>query len=168
MEKTLYDFTLPDLDGRHVPLRRFEGKVLLLVNVASKCGFTPQYAGLQALYERYRDRGFEVLGFPANDFLLQEPGGSEQIRSFCSLTYGGSFPMFAKISVRGRRIHPLYRFLTDKSTNPRFGGRITWNFNKFLVDRQGSVVDRFDSRDEPLSPRLSDAVERELRPEPAS
>jgi glutathione peroxidase len=119
---SLFDFALPDLDGREVPLSRFAGKVLLLVNVASKCGFTPQYAGLQALYERYRDRGLEVLGFPANNFLFQEPGSNAQIKSFCSLTYGVSFPLFAKISVRGRTMHPLYRFLTDKSTNPRFGG----------------------------------------------
>jgi glutathione peroxidase len=160
---SLFDFALPDLDGREVPLSRFAGKVLLLVNVASKCGFTPQYAGLQALYERYRDRGLEVLGFPANNFLFQEPGSNAQIKSFCSLTYGVSFPLFAKISVRGRTMHPLYRFLTDKSTNPRFGGRITWNFNKFLVDRQGGIVDRFDSREEPLSERVVSAVERELR-----
>jgi glutathione peroxidase-family protein len=160
---SLYDFTLADLDGVQVSLSGFAGKVLLLVNVASKCGFTPQYAGLQALYERYRDRGFEVLGFPANDFLFQEPGSNAQIKSFCSLTYGVSFPVFAKISVRGRKIHPLYRFLTEKASNPRFGGRITWNFNKFLIDRQGRIVDRFDSRTEPLSEQVTFAVERELR-----
>ncbi len=140
-------------------MRRFQDKVLLLVNVASKCGFTPQYAGLQSLYDRYREKGFEILGFPANDFLWQEPGSDKEIMHFCSTKYGVSFPLFSKITVKGKNIHPLYKYLTEKETNPGFDGKITWNFNKFLVDRKGQVVDRFDSKVEPLDPRVLTAVE---------
>ena len=155
----IYDFVMKDISGVDVPLRSFNGKVLLVVNVASKCGFTPQYAGLQSLYERYRERGFEILGFPANDFLWQEPGSDQEIKQFCSTTYSVSFPLFSKITVKGRNIHPLYRFLTDKETNPSFSGKITWNFNKFLVDRNGRIVNRFDSKVEPLDERVLSAVE---------
>jgi glutathione peroxidase len=159
---SVYGFTLPDINGQEMSLGSFRGKVLMLVNVASKCGFTPQYAGLEHLYERYRQRGLEILGFPANDFLRQEPGSNEQIKAFCTLNYGVNFPMFAKISVKGRRIHPLYKYLTDKTSNPEFGGGITWNFTKFLVDRTGQVVGRFSPREEPESERLVSAVERLL------
>jgi len=159
---SVYDFTLPDIDGQQTSLGSFRGKVLMLVNVASKCGFTPQYAGLERLYGRYRQRGLEILGFPANDFLRQEPGSNEQIKAFCTLNYGVNFPMFAKISVKGRRIHPLYKYLTDKTSNPEFGGGITWNFTKFLVDRMGHLVGRFSPREEPESERLVSAVERLL------
>ena len=155
----IYDFVMKDIAGVDVPLLNFRGKVLLVVNVASKCGFTPQYAGLQSLYERYRERGFEILGFPANDFLWQEPGSDQEIKQFCSMTYNVSFPLFSKIPVKGRNIHPLYRFLTDKETNPSFSGKITWNFNKFLVDRNGRIVNRFDSKVEPLDERVLSAVE---------
>jgi len=155
----IYDFVMKDISGVDVPLRSFNGKVLLVVNVASKCGFTPQYAGLQSLYERYRERGFEILGFPANDFLWQEPGSDQEIKQFCSTTYSVNFPLFSKITVKGRNIHPLYRFLTDKETNPSFSGKITWNFNKFLVDRNGRIVNRFDSKVEPLDERVLSAVE---------
>ncbi len=157
-----YDFVMKDIQGADVPLSTFKGKVLLVVNVASKCGFTPQYAGLQSLYERYRGKGLEILGFPANDFLWQEPGSNQEIRQFCSTKYGVSFPLFSKISVKGRSIHPLYRFLTEKETNPGFSGKITWNFNKFLVDREGRIVNRFDSKVEPLDQRLLDGVETAL------
>jgi glutathione peroxidase len=159
---SLYDFTLADIEGRDVSLAQFRGKVLLLVNVASRCGFTPQYAGLQQLYERYRERGLEILGFPANDFLRQEPGTNEQIKAFCTLNYGVNFPMFAKISVKGRKIHPLYKHLTERTSNPDFGGAISWNFTKFLVDRTGRIAERFAPRETPESERLIAAVERLL------
>ena len=155
----LLDVTANRLDGSRASLSAFEGSVVLIVNVASKCGFTPQYAGLQSLYERYRERGFEILGFPANDFLWQEPGSDQEIKQFCSTTYSVNFPLFSKITVKGRNIHPLYRFLTDKETNPSFSGKITWNFNKFLVDRNGRIVNRFDSKVEPLDERVLSAVE---------
>jgi glutathione peroxidase len=159
---TIHDFKAKDIGGTERSLSEFAGKVLLIVNVASKCGFTPQYKGLQALYTRYHERGFEVLGFPTNDFMHQEPGTDAEIKAFCSLTYGVTFPMFAKITVKGKDIHPLYAFLTDKKTDPRFGGKITWNFNKFLVDRSGAIVGRFDSKDEALGDKIPRMVEEVL------
>ena len=159
---SIYDFKAKDIDGADRSLSEFAGKVLLIVNVASKCGFTPQYKGLEALYERYRDRGFEILGFPANNFLWQEPGTDADIKSFCGLRYGVTFPMFSKISVKGKDIHPLYAFLTGEETDPGFAGKITWNFNKFLVDRAGKVVQRYDSKDEPMGDRIPPAVEESL------
>jgi glutathione peroxidase-family protein len=152
--KTIYDFVVNDIDGKERSLSEFAGKVLLIVNVASKCGFTPQYKNLQALYARHKERGFEILGFPANDFGRQEPGTDADIKSFCNTTYGVTFPMFSKISVKGKDIHPLYAFLTEKESNPQFPGKITWNFNKFLVDRKGSIVARFDSKDDPLGDKI--------------
>ncbi len=160
---SLYGFTLDDIDGNPVSLSQFRGKALLIVNVASRCGFTYQYAGLEALYRRYRDRGFVILGFPANNFFGQEPGSDGEIKQFCSERYEVSFPMFSKISVRGRDIHPLYRWLTSRETDPRFAGAITWNFNKFLVARDGRVVARFRTRDEPGSEAVAQAVEAALR-----
>jgi len=159
----IHDFSMTDIDGREVALADFKGKIVLMVNVASKCGFTPQYAGLEELYTTYRDRGFVILGFPANNFMGQEPGTNAEIKNFCTLNYGVSFPLFAKISVKGKDIHPLYRFLTDKETNPQFGGKITWNFNKFLVDREGRVINRFGSRAKPLSPAITNAIEAALK-----
>ena len=135
--KNVYALTAKDIDGNERSLSEFMGKVLLIVNVASKCGFTPQYKNLQTLYTRYKDRGFAILGFPANDFGRQEPGTEAEMKSFCSSTYGVTFPMFSKISVKGKDIHPLYAFLTEKDTNPQFPGKITWNFNKFLLGSQG-------------------------------
>ncbi len=158
----IYDFTMQDIDGKAVPLSAFKGKVLLIVNVASKCGFTGQYAGLEKLYTTYTNRGLVVLGFPANDFLGQEPGTEVQIKNFCTLTYGVTFPMFSKISVKGKEIHPLYAFLTSKATNPQFGGSISWNFNKFLVGRDGAIVGRFGSRTKPDDKELIAAVEQAL------
>ena len=160
--KSFYAFQSYDIGGTERYLSEFAGQVLLIVNVASNCGFTPQYKGLEALYKRYHERGFEVLGFPANDFMRQEPGSDAEIQSFCSLTYGVTFPMFAKISVKGKDIHPLYAFLTDKKTNPNFGGKITWNFNKFLLDRTGAVVGRFDSKVEPLGDKIPREVQEAL------
>jgi glutathione peroxidase len=159
--KSLYAIQVNDIGGTERALSEFAGKVLLIVNVASKCGFTPQYKGLQTLYTRYHGRGFEILGFPSNSF-RQEHGTDAEIQGFCSLTYGVTFPMFARISVKGKDIHPLYAFLTDKKTNPAFGGKITWNFNKFLIDRAGNIVDRFDSKDEPLGDRVPRSVEEVL------
>jgi glutathione peroxidase-family protein len=150
----LYDFTLRDIDGKDVSLEKFRDQVILIVNVASKCGFTPQYEGLEALYRKYKDRAFVVLGFPANNFMRQEPGTNEEIKSF--------FPMFSKISVRGRDIHPFYDYLTNKKTNPRFGGKITWNFNKFLVSRSGEIIARFGSKDAPQAPKVVTAIEKAL------
>jgi glutathione peroxidase len=160
--KNLYAFTAKSIDGTEKSLSEFVGKVLLIVNVASKCGFTPQYEGLESLYKRYRERGFEILGFPANNFGRQEPGTDAEIQSFCSLTYGVTFPMFSKISVKGKDIHPLYAFLTDKETNPAFAGKITWNFNKFLIDRAGNVVNRFDSKDLPMGDKIPRSVSEVL------
>ena len=159
----IYDFTMRDIDGKNVSLSAFKGKVLLIVNVASKCGFTGQYEGLEKLYTTYTNRGFVVLGFPANDFLGQEPGTEAEIKSFCTLTYGVTFPMFAKISVKGKDIHPLYAFLTSKETNPNFGGAISWNFNKFLIGRDGAIVGRFGSRTKPDDKELVAAVEKALQ-----
>lgn len=140
---SVYDFAAPLLDGRTVSLGEFKGRVLLIVNTASQCGFTPQYADLEALYRAQRERGFEVLGFPCNQFGSQEPGSAEEIGAFCERNYGVSFPMFAKVDVNGESAHPLYRFLRE-SRPGMFGlERIKWNFTKFLVDRTGRVVDRF-------------------------
>ena len=135
--KPLYAFALNDIEGTPATLGQYEGEVLLLVNVASKCGYTKQYAGLEALYEKYKDEGLVVLGFPANNFGGQEPGTNEEILAFCTGTFNVTFPMFAKISVKGDDIHPLYAYLTGAETNPDFAGDIKWNFNKFLVNRTG-------------------------------
>ena len=159
---SIYDFTMKDIDGNDVSLATFRGKVVMIVNVASKCGFTKQYAGLQTLYERFRERGLVILGFPANNFLWQEPGTDGEIKQFCSLKFGVTFPMFSKISVKGSDQHPLYRTLTDDKANPGFGGAISWNFNKFLVDRSGRVVARFGSRTEPEDTSVIEAVEKAL------
>ncbi len=158
----IYDFTMRDIDGKDVSLSAFKGKVLLIVNVASKCGFTGQYAGLEKLYTTNTNRGFVVLGFPANDFLGQEPGTEAEIKGFCTLTYGVTFPMFAKISVKGKDIHPLYAFLTSQETNPKFGGAISWNFNKLLIGRDGAILGRFGSRTKPDDKELMAAVEQAL------
>lgn len=157
-----YDFTVKDIMGRDVKLETYRGKVVLLVNTASKCGFTPQYDGLQRIYEKYREQGFVVLGFPANNFMKQEPGTNEEIKQFCSINYGVTFPMFAKISVRGKDIHPLFQYLTSRETNPDFSGKITWNFNKFLISRRGKCINRFPSKVTPESPELISALEKAL------
>jgi glutathione peroxidase len=140
---TVYDFSANSLDGKPVQLRDFSGKVLLVVNTASKCGFTPQYEGLEALYKEYRDQGLAVLGFPCNQFGAQEPGNAEEIGSFCQKNYGVSFPMFEKIDVNGDTAHPLYRWLKSNAKGLLGSEAIKWNFTKFLIDRHGQVVDRF-------------------------
>jgi glutathione peroxidase len=146
---TVYDHSARSLDGSERPLSEFRGQVLLIVNVASRCGFTPQYAGLEALYRSYRDRGFAVLGFPCNQFGSQEPGTEADIQSFCATTYDVSFPMFAKVEVNGADAHPLYRYLKGERPGILGTEAIKWNFTKFLVDRNGSVVKRYAPTDKP-------------------
>ena len=163
---SIYDFTLKNIDGRDRSLAEFKGQVLLLVNVASKCGFTKQYAGLEKLYQAYKDRGFVVLGFPANNFMGQEPGTEAEIKSFCSLNYGVTFPMFSKISVKGKTIHPLYAYLTDEELHPGSGGAVGWNFNKFLVGPDGKVLAHYGSRTAPEDPELAAAIEAALQAAP--
>src|ERR1700759_1531928 len=158
----IYDFTMKSIDGQPVSLKTYSGKVVLLVNVASRCGFTPQYAGLEALYEKYKDRGLVIVGIPANNFGSQEPGTNEEIKKFCSSKYNVSFPMMSKVSVLGDDKTPLYQFLTDKSQDPQFGGDIKWNFTKFLVDRKGNLVARFEPNVTPDSPEVQTAVESAL------
>lgn len=160
--KSVYDFTAKDIDGKDVKLEQFKGKAILIVNVASKCGFTSQYEGLEKIYSRYKDQGLVILGFPANNFMGQEPGTNEEIKQFCSLNYNVTFPMFSKISVKGKDIAPLYKFLTEKETNSEFAGDISWNFNKFLVDRDGKIVARFGSRAKPESEEVIQAIEKVL------
>ena len=143
-------------------LKSYHGKVVLLVNVASKCGFTPQYAGLEAVYEKYKDKGLVIVGIPANNFAQQEPGTNEEIKKFCSNKYNVSFPMMAKVSVLGDDKTPLYQFLTDKSANPTIGGDIKWNFTKFLFDRHGNPVARFEPAIKPDSPEVTAAIEATL------
>ena len=157
--ESVYDFKVKGMDGIDKSLGDYRGKVLLIVNTASHCGFTSQYSGLEKLYERYRDRGFVVLAFPANDFLGQEPGSDIAIKQFCELTYKTSFPLFSKISVKGAQIAPLYQYLT---TAAGYNGGITWNFNKFLISRQGQVIARFGSRMDPMDPQLEEDVLRAL------
>jgi glutathione peroxidase len=159
---SIYDFTMKSIDGQPVSLKSYNGKVVLLVNVASRCGFTPQYTGLEALYEKYKDRGFVIVGVPANNFASQEPGTNEEIKKFCSSKYSVSFPMMAKVSVLGEDETPLYRFLTDKSANPQVGGDIKWNFTKFLFDRNGKPVARFEPAVTPDSPEVQSAIESAL------
>lgn len=178
----LYDIPVKKIAGTETSLREYSGKVLLVVNVASKCGLTPQYEGLERMYERYHDRGFEVLGFPANDFLGQEPGTNQEIAQFCQMKFGAKFPLFEKITVKGEGKHPLYRYLTSARPVARPAskkslfwkaqafvrgfftkeGEISWNFEKFLVNRQGEVIERFAPEVTPEDPMLIGAVERAL------
>lgn len=160
---SIYSFSLKDIEGKDVSLDQYRGKVVMLVNVASKCGLTPQYEALQKVYMKYKDQGFVILGFPANNFAGQEPGSNEEIKSFCSLNYGVTFPLFSKISVKGSDIHPLYRYLTDKETNPQFGGEIKWNFNKFLIDKNGKVIARFEPQVKPDNEQVIQAIESALK-----
>lgn len=160
MDESIYQFDAKALDGETVSLSQFKGKVVLIVNVASKCGYTPQYEGLEKIYQKYKGRGFVVLGFPSNDFLWQERGSDKEIQSFCKLSYGVTFPMFSKIKVRGRDKAPLYGYLISKKTNPKFGGMIRWNFNKFLIDRNGKVAYRFASSETPEGRAVGNEIEK--------
>lgn len=159
---SIYDFTMKNIDGKQISLAAYRGHVVLIVNVASRCGFTPQYEGLEKLYQKYQSQGFVILGFPANNFMGQEPGTDEEIKTFCSTKYNVTFPMFSKISVKGGDINPLYKYLTDKSSNPDFGGDIKWNFNKFLVDKNGKIIGRFEPPVKPDSDTVVQAVEKAL------
>ncbi len=158
----VYSFTLNSIDGKPAPLADYKGKVVLIVNVASKCGYTPQYSALQAVYEKYKDQGFVILGFPANNFGAQEPGTNEEIKTFCSRTYNVTFPMYSKISVKGGDQAPLYTYLT-KETGAGIAGEIKWNFTKFLVDRDGKVVQRFEPAVTPDSKEVTAAIEKQLK-----
>jgi glutathione peroxidase len=158
----VYDFTLPNIDGKPMPLAEFKGKVILMVNVASQCGYTPQYSALEAIYEKYKDQGFVIVGFPANNFGAQEPGSNEEIKTFCSRKYSVTFPLYAKVSVKGADQTPLYQYLT-KDTAPPISGDIKWNFTKFLVDRKGNVVQRFEPAVTPDSADVTSAVEKLLK-----
>jgi glutathione peroxidase len=159
---TALDFVVKDIDGKDVDLAQYKGKVVLVVNVASKCGFTKQYAGLEALYDQQKENGLVVLGFPANNFNGQEPGSDEEIKTFCTNTYGVTFPMMAKLSVKGEDKAPLYRYLTEPSTANEFAGEISWNFNKFLIGKDGKIVARYPSNVAPDDPKLVDAVKSAL------
>jgi glutathione peroxidase len=161
-DMSLHDVSLTTLDGRPTTLGEYAGKVLLIVNVASKCGFTPQYEGLQALYETYADQGFAILGFPCNQFLFQEPGDADQIQSFCSTTYGVTFPLFEKLKVRGRGQHPLYKELVTTKDAGGKAGAVKWNFEKFLIGRDGAIVGRFRTKVTPNDPQLVAAIEAAL------
>jgi len=160
MANNIYDVTVKDMSGNDVSLSDFKGKVLLIVNVASKCGYTHQYEGLEKLYETYKDKGFEILAFPCNDFGGQEPGTNEQIKEFCTTTFGVSFPLFDKIKVLGEEKEPLYRELINNPTTEQ--GDIKWNFEKFLISKEGNVVARFRTKVEPMSDEIVKAVELEL------
>jgi len=159
----IYDFVLKNIDGKEVKLDQYRGKTLLLVNVASQCGYTPQYEGLQKIYLKYKEKGFVVLGFPANNFGAQEPGTDQEIKTFCSTRYQVTFPMFSKISVKGPDKNPLYQFLTEEKTDPKFAGEIKWNFSKFLIDKNGNIVARFDSKDTPESEKVVEAIEQAVK-----
>ena len=162
MPASVLNIQVKDIDGQDVNLSRYKGKVLLIVNTASQCGYTPQYQGLEDLYEKYKAKGLEVLAFPANEFGRQEPGTNAEIKSFCKTRYDVSFPLFSKIVVKGEGIHPLYQLLTSPESDPKFAGEIPWNFTKFLVDRQGRVIARFAPDDEPESPKVTQAIEAAL------
>ncbi|HEY3706141.1 MAG TPA: glutathione peroxidase [Terracidiphilus sp.] len=160
--KNLYSFTMNSIDGDPVSLNSFKGKVVMVVNVASKCGFTPQYSALESVYEKYKDRGFVIVGVPANNFAQQEPGTNEEIKTFCSRKYNVKFPMMSKVSVKGDDKTPLYQYLTDPAQDPKFSGDIKWNFTKFLVDRNGKIVARFEPATTPDAPEVTAAIESEL------
>ena len=160
---SFYSFTLKNIDGWPIALSRYEGKVLLVVNVASECRFTDQYANLQRLYMKYRDQGFVVLGFPTNNFGKQEPGSNAEIKEFVTSQYNIMFPMFSKISIAGEKIHPLYRYLTSSEASGEFAGPVTWNFNKFLIDKDGTTIARFGSEVDPIDPQITEAIEAALQ-----
>ncbi|TNE71852.1 glutathione peroxidase [bacterium] len=158
---SIYDFKVKTIDGEEKVLNEYKGKVLLIVNTASKCGYTPQYEGLQAIYEEYKEQGFEILGFPANNFLWQEPGSDEEIKEFCSVNYNVSFQMFSKVSVKGDDQAPLFTYLTEVE-NPDFTGSIKWNFEKFLISKDGKLLHRFRSGVKPESDEMKNAIKAAL------
>ncbi|HET6246146.1 MAG TPA: glutathione peroxidase [Tepidisphaeraceae bacterium] len=162
------DFKVQNIEGKDADLSQYKGKVVMIVNVASKCGYTPQYKALEALYKKYADQGFVILGFPANDFLKQEPGSNAEIQKFCTAKYGVTFPMMAKISTLAPEKAPIYKFLTEAPTAGDFAGDIAWNFNKFLVDRNGNVIARYGSPVKPDDKQVTDELEKALKAKAAA
>jgi len=156
---SFYDFTVKTIDGQNYPLSQLKGKKVLVVNTASKCGFTPQYEDLEKLYEKYKDKNFIIIGFPANNFMHQEPGTNEEIKEFCTLNYGVTFPMMAKISVKGKDIAPLYKWLTEKKENGVLDAPVKWNFQKFMIDEKGQVVDWAAPGEKPFSDKIVNWIE---------
>jgi glutathione peroxidase len=167
-DKSALRFTMESLDGKRVDLSQYQGKVVMVVNVASKCGLTPQYEQLQKMHKKYADQGLAILGFPCNQFLGQEPGSSEEIAEFCKKNYGVGFDMFAKIDVNGDKAADLYKLLTSLDTKPTGAGNISWNFEKFVLDKDGFVVGRFGPRTKPDSPEVVKLIEEQLKREPKS
>lgn len=161
-DKSVYGFSMKDIDGKNVDLSQYKGKVALVVNVASKCGYTPQYKNLEAVYEKYHEKGFEILAFPANEFKAQEPGSNAEIKEFCTSTYHTKFPLFSKIVVKGEGQAPLYQYLTSTDANQQTAGDIKWNFTKFLVSKDGKVVARFEPKVKPDDKEVVEAIEKEL------
>ena len=162
MSKTVYDFKMKNIDGKEVALADYKGKVLLIVNVASHCGNTPQYKDIEAMYEKYKDKGLVVLGFPANNFMGQEPGSDETIKKFCTMEYKVTFPMFSKISVKGSDMHPLYKYLTSKDENGVMDAPVKWNFQKFLIGKDGKVITSIGNHESVNEPEVVKAVEAAL------
>lgn len=158
--KTLYDFTVEDIDDESFDFASLKGKKVLIVNVASKCGYTPQYEQLEELYQLYKDDGFIVIGFPSNDFKGQEPGTNEEIKEFCTLNYGVTFPIMSKVVVTGENKAPIYKWLTEKSENGKIDSEVQWNFQKYLIDENGNVVDFALSKESPLSPKIVDWIKK--------
>jgi glutathione peroxidase len=161
--KSVYDFTVKDIDGKSVKLDRYKGKTLLIVNTASRCGNTPQYASLEKLYQKYKGRGLRILAFPSNDFGQQEPGSDGQIKEFCTAQYKTTFDLFSKVEVKGANQTPLYKYLTSKETDPNFGGDVEWNFAKFLIGRDGKVMNRFKAGTDPLTPDVEKTIVAALK-----
>jgi glutathione peroxidase len=161
--KSVYDFTVKDIDGKTVKLDRYKGKTLLIVNTASRCGNTPQYASLEKLYQKYKGQGLRILAFPANDFGQQEPGSESQIKEFCTAQYKTTFDLFSKVEVKGANQTPLYKYLTSAETNPKTAGDVEWNFAKFLIGRDGKVVNRFKAGTDPLTPDVEKTIVATLK-----
>jgi len=162
MSKTIYDFNMKNIDGKDVSLSDYKGKVVLIVNVASRCGNTPQYKDIEAMYEKYKDKGLVVLGFPANNFMEQEPGSNETIKSFCTMQYHVTFPMFSKISVKGSDMAPLYKYLTSKTENGVVDAPIKWNFQKFLIGKDGKVITSIAPKTSVNDPEVVKSIEKAL------
>lgn len=156
----IYQFKLNTIDGKEYDLKNLKEKVILIVNVASKCGFTNQYKGLQQIYQKYKENGFIVIGIPSNDFGRQEPGSETEIKTFCSMNYNTTFPLMEKSTIVGKNSIPLYKFLTNKDIHPKTGGKISWNFNKFLIDKNGFVVKRFSSFTKPESKKIINEINK--------
>jgi len=156
---SFHGFVVTDIDGNEFPLSRLKGKKVMVVNTASKCGFTPQYDDLQALYEKYKDKNFVIIGFPANNFMGQEPGTNQEIKEFCTTRFNVSFPMMAKVSVKGKDIHPLYQWLTQKSMNGVMDSEVKWNFQKYLIDEKGNLVDMIPPKEKPNSEKVIKWIE---------